>query len=200
MQHRNRLLRRTTAPQRPGQPIPAGHQRGHATSGFTLIEVMVTASVLLVGLLAMTSTSVVVNSLRRSASDQQVAQQAMQAIVEDLHASAREADTSAMNWAGEVMDVYGPGGTPGDVFAVQGLDPWVGEAGVATVQLITDETTTDGALGVAAGMPRDLNGDGVANSANTQTTAALLPAIVRLRWRGSSGQQQLTQVVYLLRY
>ncbi|QDV09395.1 hypothetical protein Poly30_49530 [Planctomycetes bacterium Poly30] len=161
---------------------------------------MVTASVLLVGLLAMTSTSVVVNSLRRSASDQQQAQAAMQAIVEDLHASAREADTAPANWAGEILNVYGPGGIPGNVFPVQGLDPWVGEAGVATVQLITDETVTDAVLGVAAGMPRDLDGDGAANNNDITGSAALLPAIVRVRWRGGAGQQQLTQVVYLLRY
>lgn len=161
---------------------------------------MVTASVLLVGLLAMTSTSVVVNSLRRSASDQQQAQQAMQAIVEDLHASAREADSAPANWAGEILNVYGPGGVPGNAFPVQGLDPWVGEPDVATVTLITDETATDGVLGVAAGMPRDLDGDGVASNVNVTGNASLLPAIVRIRWRGSSGQQQLTQVVYLLRY
>lgn len=161
---------------------------------------MVTASVLLIGLLAMTSTSVVVNSLRRSASDQQVAQQAIQAIVEDLHASAREADTSANGWANDILAVYGPGGTPGAGFPVEGLDSWTGEANVATVQLITDETATDAVLGVAAGMPRDLDGDGIASSVNTRSSAALLPAIVRIRWSGSSGQQQLTQVVYLLRY
>lgn len=161
---------------------------------------MVTASVLLVGLLAMTSTSVVVNSLRRSASDQQQAQAAMQAIVEDLHASAREADDSPAEWAGDVLNIYGPGGVPGNAFPVQGLDPWVGEPTVATVQLITDETATDAALGVAAGLPRDLDGDGVAGNGDVTGSAALLPAIVRIRWRSTAGQQQLTQVVYLLRY
>ncbi|MEM8712629.1 MAG: prepilin-type N-terminal cleavage/methylation domain-containing protein [Planctomycetota bacterium] len=171
-----------------------------ASSGFTLIEVMVTASVLLVGLLAMTSTSVVVNSLRKSASDQQQAQQAMQAIVEDLQATARQADSSVTNWATQIEAVYGPGGTPGDAFPVQGLDPWTGNVNVATVQLITDETITDATLGVAAGMPRDLDGDGAASNADTILSAALLPAIVQLQWRGAAGQQQLTQVVYLLRY
>ena len=161
---------------------------------------MVTASVLLVGLLAMTSTSVVVNSLRRNASDQQVAQSAMQAIVEDLHAAARSADSSASNWANDIIAIYGPGGIPGNSFPIQGLDPWNGNPNVASVQLITDETETDGGLGVAAGMPRDLNGDGNATSTDTRGTAALLPVIVRVQWRGAAGQQQLTQVVYLLRY
>lgn len=184
-------------------PAPSGglrpQQRG-SSAGFTLIEVMVTASVLLIGLLAMTSTSVVVNSLRRSASDQQVAQAAMQAVVEDLHAAARAADSDATNWADDVLAVYGTGGVPGDSFPIQGLDPWEGETDVAFVEIITDETSTDGALGVAAGMPRDLNGDGTASTTDIRGTAALLPAIVRVQWRGAAGQQQLTQVVYLLRY
>lgn len=159
-----------------------------------------TTSVLLIGLLAMTSTSVVVNSLRRSASDQQRAQGSLQAIVEDLHAIAREADSLPSNWTNDILAVYGPGGNPGGAFAIQGLDPWTGNPNVATITLITDETTTDAALGVAAGMPRDLNGDGLANSGDVTADADLLPAIVRLQWRGNSGQQQLSQVVYLLRY
>ncbi len=159
-----------------------------------------TASVLLIGLLAMTSTSVVVNSLRRSASDQQRAQGALQAIVEDLHAIAREADNDAANWAGDIANVYGAGGNPGNQFDVAGLDPWVGNPSVATVTLVTDETATDAMLNAAVGMPRDLDGDGLATNTNVTTTAALLPAIVRMQWKGTSGQQQISQVVYLLRY
>lgn len=180
------------------RPSPA--PRRSSTAGFTLIEVLVTASVLLIGLLAMTSTSVVVNSLRKSASDQQTAQGALQAIVEDLHATARAADNDPLNWTNEILDVYGAGGTPGNSFAVPGLEAWAGAANVATVQVVTDETTTDAALGAAAGMPRDLNGDGAVNSVDVRSTASLLPVIVRLQWTGSAGQQQLSQVVYLLRY
>ena len=200
MQHRNRKNHRNIGLASPRRPFRRDTGTRGSAAGFTLIEVMVTASVLLVGLLAMTSTSVVVNSLRRSASDQQVAQSAMQAIVEDLHAAARSADSAASNWAGDVIDVYGPGGMPGDSFPIQGLDPWTGQANVASVELITDETSSDAGLGVAAGMPRDLDGDGTAANVDTRGTAALLPAIVRVQWRGAAGQQQLTQVVYLLRY
>lgn len=169
-------------------------------SGFTLIEVLVTASVLLIGLMAMTSTSVVVNSLRRSASDQQRAQGALQAIVEDLHAIAREADSNSANWAGDILDVYGAGGNPGNQFDVDGLTPWAGNPNVATVTVVTDETATDALLGAAVGMPRDLDGDGLATNVDVTDGASLLPAVVTLQWRGTSGQQQISQVVYLLRY
>lgn len=174
--------------------------RRSSQGGFTLLEVLITASVLLVGLLAMTSTSVVVNSLRRNASDQQRAQAAMQAIVEDLHATARQADDDPALWAGDVLAVYGVGGAPGALLPVAGLDAWPGAPSVATVTIVTDETLTDAALGVALGMPRDLDGDGAANSPDVSGSASLLPAIVQLRWTGSTGQHQLSQVVYLLRY
>ncbi len=169
-------------------------------AGFTLIEVLVTASVLMIGLLAMTSTSVVVNSLRRNASDQQRAQAAIQAIVEDLHATARGADNDELNWANDILVSYGAGGTPGPAFDIPGLDRWQANPTVATVNVVTDETTTDAALGAAAGMPRDLNGDGAANSPDVRGSASLLPAIVRVQWQGASGRHQLSQVVYLLRY
>ena len=183
----------------PGQDQSSTRARSKR-GGFTLLEVLITASVLLVGLLAMTSTSVVVNSLRRNASDQQRAQAALQAIVEDLHATAREADDDATLWAGEVLAVYGVGGTPGNQLAVAGLDAWQGAPSVAPVQIVTDETTTAAALGVALGMPRDLAGDGAATSNDVTGGASLLPAVVQLRWTGSPGQHELTQVVYLLRY
>lgn len=175
-------------------------RRTSKRSGFTLLEVIVTASVLLVGLLAMTSTSVVVNSLRRSASDLQRAQQAMQVLVEDLHAAAREADDDASAWAADVLSLYGPGGTPGDSFTIDGLDPWEGETDVAFINLVTDETTTDAALGVALGMPRDLDGNGSATNTDVSGSASILPAVIRLQWSGSAGPQQLTQVIYLLRF
>lgn len=159
-----------------------------------------TAGVLMIGLLAMTSTSVVVNSLRRNASDQQRAQAAIQAIVEDLHATARSADEAPAAWASEIIAAYGPGGTPGDEFDVDGLDRWQDFPTVAEVEIVTDETTTDAALGAAAGMPRDLDGDGVADSPDVTGSASLLPVVVRVRWQGASGRHQLHQVVYLLRY
>lgn len=185
--HRRRPVRRPSAGTDP-------------QSGFTLIEVLVTASVLLIGLLAMTSTSFVANSLRRNASDQQVAQAGMQAIVEDLHAAAREASDDESQWAQDVIAVYGPGGNPGDEFDIDGLDSWNDFPTVAEVEIVTDETVTDADLGVSAGMPRDLDGDGAANDTDVTDSASLLPVVVRLRWQGASGRHQMSQVVYLLRY
>ena len=184
----------------PARRRPANRRRPTREAGFTLLEVVVTVAVLMIGLMAMSSTSVVVDSLRKSSGDRATAQAAMQYIIADLRATAHAADDDPANWADEVLAAFGPGGVPGEQIDVEGLQPWAGQPSVATVQIVTDETTTDAALGVAAGMPRDLEGDGAATDVDVRGSAALLPAIVRIRWTGEKGDQQLTEVVYLLRY
>ncbi|MGD2016604.1 MAG: prepilin-type N-terminal cleavage/methylation domain-containing protein [Planctomycetota bacterium] len=168
--------------------------------GFTLLEVLITVAVLMVGLLAMSSTSVVVNSLRRSASDRARAHAAVQAISQDLLSVARVSSEDPALWAGEILDVYGPDGSPGNELPVTGLDPWTGSDHIASVTIITDETATDSEYGLNLGMPRDLDGDGVASNTDVTSNASLLPAIVEVRWRHAGGEFEVKQVVYLLRF
>ena len=121
-------------------------------------------------------------------------------IRDSLYATAREAGRDKAKWAPTILERYGARGTDRSPIEVPDLEPWESESSVATVQLVVDETATDTLLGIAAGMPRDLDGDGAATSNDVSANATLLPAIVRLRWSGNSGQQELTQVIYLLRY
>ena len=169
-------------------------------AGFTLLEVLITVAVLMVGLLAMSSTSVVVNSLRRSASDRARAHAAVQAISQDLLSVARASSEDPTLWAGEILAAYGPEGSPGDELPITGLDPWEGSDHIATVTIITDETTTDSELGCNLGMPRDLDGDGLASNSDVTNNASLLPAIVDVRWRHAGGEFEIRQAVYLLRF
>ncbi len=171
-----------------------------ARSGFTLIEVVITSGVLFIGLLAMTSTSWVVHSLRETSAGKQIAHQALQGIVEDLHALSEVSRDADDGWAPSILDRFGAGGDPGATFNVRGLDPWPGEATVGTITIVSDETQTDVALGAALGMPRDLNGDGGVDDTNVEDDAVLLPVIVQLRWRGEAGNRQLRQFIYLLAY
>lgn len=182
-------------------PTMSPHQHPQrARSGFTLIEVVITAAVLFIGLLAMSSTSWVVHSLRKTSSDKQIAHQALQAVVEDLHALSALARDDEGGWAPAILGRYGPGGDPGPTFAVPGLDPWADEAAVGTITIVTDETRTDLDLGVPIGMPRDLNGDEAVDDTDVGDTAVLLPVVVQLRWRGEAGARQLRQCIYLLAY
>ena len=167
--------------------------------GFTLIEVVITSAVLFIGLLAMTSTSWVVHSLRGTYADKQVAYQALQGMVEDIYAQSEVAREDENGWGPTLAALYQPG-APGATFNVQGLEVWPNEPAVGTVTLVTDETLTDADLGVQLGMPRDLDGDGAVNNTDVTASAVLLPVIVQLRWRGEAGNRQLRQSVYLLAY
>jgi len=178
--------------------LPRTNRR--TTRGFTLIEVVITSSVLFIGLLAMTSTSWVVHSLRATSAGKQIAHQALQGVIEDLHALSEVSRDSEDGWAPSILARFGAAGDPGATFNVRGLDPWPGEATVGTITIVTDETQTDLELGAALGMPRDLNGDAGVDDTNVGDDAVLLPVIVQLRWRGEAGNRQLRQFIYLLAY
>jgi prepilin-type N-terminal cleavage/methylation domain-containing protein len=169
-------------------------------AGFTLIEVVITAAVLFIGLLAMTSTSWVVHSLRGTYADKQLAHQGLQGVIEDLYALGEIARDDEDGWAPTILERFGPGGDIGETFNVRGLEAWPDEASVGRVTIVTNETLTDEELGVALGMPRDLNGDGAVNDTDVSDDAVLLPVIVELRWRGEAGNRRLRQCVYLLAY
>ncbi len=122
------------------------------------------------------------------------------AFVRALRDAARAASEDPALWAGEILAAYGPDGSPGNELPITGLDPWEGSDHIATVTIITDETTTDSELGCNLGMPRDLDGDGLASNSDVTNNASLLPAIVDVRWRHAGGAFEVRQAVYLLRF
>jgi prepilin-type N-terminal cleavage/methylation domain-containing protein len=172
--------------------------RDHKRSGFSLVEVMIATCVLTIGLLALSSTSVVIHSLDRADEARSQATSAIQRVVEHSKSvSARSTQGNVGTWATRVTAALRPGGVIGDVFDVPGLDPWQANPNIGTVLVITDETVTDASLGVTLGMPRDLNGDGDAGDADVSADATLLPVIVRTRWGGAGGDREATQAFYL---
>ncbi len=168
--------------------------------GFTLIEAVVVMSILLMGLLALTSTSVSVHALRESDRERRLANNALDSIVEDVKRIAYDQVGSEPNWSQNLVNSFSPGGNPGPGFEVNGLTPRAGEPFVVTVTIPVDETMTDQELAVTLGMPRDLDNDGLVDNANVVGTATVLPVIVRVRWTGSSGDRELTQSFYVLGY
>ena len=48
-------------------------------------------------------------------------------------------------------------------------------------------------------MPKDLNGDGEALTADVRADALILPVIVRVRWEGAAGQREFTQGFWIAR-
>ena len=179
-------------------PIGTRTRARRHTSGFTIIEAVVVMAILLMGLLAMTSTSVTVHSLRESDRERRLASSAMNSVVEDVkRISAAQIGTDP-SWSTNFVAAYEAGGIPGPAFPVRGLTPQAGQAAVCTVQVITDETVTDAELGVELGMPRDLDNDGNVDNNDVEGSASLLPVIVRAQWTGSAGNRTLVQGFFVL--
>lgn len=165
-----------------------------------MLEVMIAITLLLMGLLALVSTSVAAQSLRESNRTRRLAVAALESVTEGLHAAARVATPDGTTWSDVMIAAYSPGGNPGGSFAVPGLGAWPGANDVCTVQLVTDETLTDADLGVELGMPRDLDHDGLVSNADVRGTARVLPVVVRMRWATALGNRELVQGIYVTEF
>ncbi len=172
-------------------------RRGKAgQSGFTLIEVAVAVIVLLVGLMALSASAVRVQGLARAARERMAAQNALRAKAEEIRSVSRAGLSDPLGWGLHVSNAIAALAT----FPVEGLTPIEGQPSVGSVRLITDETQADAALGVELGMPRDLDGDGLATNNAVTTTARLLPVVFEVRWNSPWGEQRITQGLWILGY
>ena len=82
---------------RPTRATPGSWSKSSA--GFSLVEVMIASGVLVIGLLALTSTSVVVHSLDRSDEARQSAGQALRAGVERVHSISNRSIDDSVGWS-----------------------------------------------------------------------------------------------------
>lgn len=180
----------------------AGRSRGAAgTRGaFTLIELAIATSILMIGIVSVLSATSRMHSLRISNRERTLAQNAVRSMSERMHASAHGFSDDPGTWAEELFSTYGPGGSYGNTFAVEGLTMIEGTEGVGTIAIGSDETATDAQLAAQLGMPRDLNGDGDASDTDVSSGARLLPVVLTLRWRGERGVLQLRHGFYLMGY
>ena len=165
-------------------------------SGFTLLEVVVSSAVLVVGLLALGSSTLRIHNLREHTVERRLAENALRGISEEIRGASRGTRRDA-DWLAALVARYGPG-APGASFAVEGLTPADGADAVGTIQLVLDERVGDADLGVALGLPRDLNGDGDDDDADVGATATLVPVVVRLAWSSDGATRRATHGFYLL--
>lgn len=170
-------------------------------SGFTLVEIGLAMSVLMVALMAMSASTLQTHALRRQNRERAVAQNQLRVLSEEIHSLADQIRREGGGvWSHSFVQALSPGGTLGDTFDIPGLTPREGEATVGTITLILDESQTDAALGLELGMPRDLDGDGAADNADVTATARILPVLVTARWRGISGDVQVRHPFYVIGY
>ena len=164
-------------------------------SGFTLVEIMVTFTVLLVaGLGAMGSISTF-GVLASANSESTLARGAAQAVLEQL--SAQEFSEVFRRYNADPTDDPAWGSSPGSAFDVPGLtareddpDGRVGEILFAVTAINPGELRED-YVDPGLGFPRDLNGDRLQDGLNHAGDYLLLPVRVRVRWRGRAGNRQV---------
>ena len=169
-------------------------------SAFTMIEVLVFAVLLLMGLMALTSTSITVHKLRGAVDERNTARAGMQSVIEEMQRNSSLLYNADPSWSSAFLAQYAAGGIVGDTFDVFGLGPQAGQPSVGTIQVITDETIADDELQIRLGLPVDLDNDGFIDNNDVTATADILPVIVRVAWTGVSGDSEISQAFYVLAY
>jgi hypothetical protein len=88
------------------------------------------------------------------------------------------------------------GPAPGPDFAVPGLDPLADDLDGRVGKIVLPELDTGSGVELREdldmpelGMPRDLNGDGIVDSADHSGDYRVLPVLLRLDWSGRSGNR-----------
>lgn len=166
-----------------------------------MVEVGLAMTILVVAIMAMSASTYRLHALRRQNRERVLAQNSVRSVAEQIQAtSQRIALDSPESWSEDLIAALSPGGALGNTFAARELDPQEGDLAVGSIEVIVDETTTDAALGLDLGLPRDLNGDGAADDADVSATARILPVVVRLRWNGSRGDTQFVHCFYVIGY
>ena len=164
------------------------------------MEVIVFTAILVMGFLALTSTSLTVHSLRRANDERRIAGIALDSMIQEIRQTADGLSGSDPAWGTNVVAACSPGGVLGDTFDVRGLQPQVDAQAVGTIQVVSDETLTDLELETHLGLPIDLDNDGAVDNIDVRGTAQILPIVVRVAWQGAAGPQEIRQELFVLSY
>lgn len=168
--------------------------------GFTVVEMALATTMLMVGIMAISAATLRMHQLGRQNRERTIAHNAMTQMGERLNSASAIAALTPSTWADTVIDAYSEGGAIGNLFTVTGLSPIEGEEEPGFITFITDETLTDAELGVEMGMPRDLNGDGDATDNDVTDSVELLPAIITISWAVRGADMSIKHPMFLMGY
>ncbi|MBI5363412.1 MAG: prepilin-type N-terminal cleavage/methylation domain-containing protein [Planctomycetes bacterium] len=163
-----------------------------ARAGLTLIEVLCALTILLLSVLGFAQAITASARNAQATKERTLATEAARRKIEELEANV----FPEIFWRYNEYATDDPGGAgtaQGAHFAVSGLhlqrgdaDGFVGDIVFPTRVGLPGslrEDSTDAKLG----MPRDLNADGVIDSANHGGNYRILPVLVRVQWQGAAG-------------
>lgn len=180
----------------PGHVHRLRRRLGRRSSGFTMIELLLVVSVLVIAFLALSQSLVASMALTRVNRESALATDALRQTVEVLQ-GVEEFGSVFRLYNADPGDDPGPGPAPGAGFAVAGLEPVEGDADGLVGEIVFPSVDVGTGLELhedldlpELGMPRDLNGDGDDVDAIGPTEEyRLLPVLVRVRWMGASGER-----------
>ncbi len=176
----------------------AGGRRSRGNAGFTLVEIMISATVLVVGLLGFAQ--VIAYSVGSTTTNQEtnLAVEAARAKIEEIQTANFDDLFALYNPIGG-DDPGGAGTAPGNTFTVPGLQPDPNDPDGIVGQVIIP--TMVGATGgweiredfqsAGLGTPRDLSGDGVIDQLDHSGDYGIMPVQVQLQWRGVRGVSRM---------
>jgi prepilin-type N-terminal cleavage/methylation domain-containing protein len=162
------------------------------TAGMTLLEVMIALTVLVIGASTAAYGLVGVSALVRASNERALATEAAQNVVEAMQGEAfAEVFVRFNATAGDDPPL---GVSPGNAFPVPGLEARPGDADGLPGEILFPGNGVDlleGVFDVELGMPRDLGGVLGVDPDPHNTDYRILPLLVRVRWRGASGDQEV---------
>ncbi len=153
-----------------------------AERGFTLIEVIVSGVIIVLAVSMLVASLQYCSRASQTAREKTTALNAARAMVERLRGTPVR----------HIYLVYGPGGSEGPDFDVEGLRAADGDADGHCGSLIFYDD--EGADVPEVGLPRDLNGDAdaVDSGLDVIDNYRLVPVRVTVSWRGAAGNNGTT--------
>lgn len=174
----------------------AGFPRARREHGATLIEVMLSMSLLVVGVFGLVAS--IVSSLKLSEVDREttVALQGARRALESMQSGEfRHIFRNYNDYKHD--DVDGAGTGPGPHFEIAGLDlraddpdGFAGRIEFPTAPGVP-QTLVEDRVDESFGMPRDLNADGSITGDDRSADYVILPVRVLVEWEGISGEREV---------
>ena len=184
---------------REGRLVRGASGRASRRAGWTLLEILISTVILLILLMGFSYGLVSSTSLGTATREQGTAREAARGRLEELRATAFEEVLA--RYSGEPGE--DPVAKPGSHFDVPGLtarpDDPDGHVGEIVFPLSEDGELREDLELERLGMPRDLSGEGDIDGLDHAADYRLLPVLVRLEWRGASGDALFELVTVLKR-
>jgi len=177
---------------------------GRTEGGFSIVEVMVGAAVLIIASAGGLRSMVDAMKVREVNRENSLAQLAARGAIESMRVTDFEDIFATFNTSG-VDDPGGLNTAPGAGFAVMGLDTQGGDTDGLVGRIVfpvnpagNGQTLFENFADATFGMPRDLTGDGAIDLDDHATDYRLLPVRAIVEWSSASGaNRSLTFDTYL---